>query len=296
MLQLITAIPTILAFWLLTNVFRLIPLPICWKIGSALGALCYKILPKRSATIRKNLNIVSDHTQSLEVTEDLVREVFKRNAANLICASKTYGMPIKKLRKHVTVLYDDESIAAVKQPDGGLLCIAHMGNWELLSKFPELASFGIHPIGALYRPLDNKFADKYVDKQRTKSGCVMFPKQTSVNTLSTFIKNGGYLGVLADQKAGGRKNAVPFFGRDTPRSMLPAILKKRTNANFFSLSVYSPEPAKWIISIEHIPTPTEASTKEIRQLVTTRYEEMFTKHPLDVFWLHRYWRDQKKSG
>lgn len=261
-------------------------------MGECLGTLCYRLMSKRRQIVEKNLHIVASHENAITPSPQLTESIFQHNIANLVCSLKTYGMSPAKLSEYVEIQVDDAFREAIQKNTGAVLCLAHMGNWEILSKVSSLVTPEPKNFGAIYRPLDNKAADTYVVKQREKYNCKMFPKKTSMHKLSSFIREGGILGILADQNTGrSAKNNRPFFGVESTRSKLPAILHLRTQAPLFSVAVFSNEIGKWKIQISAIKLPDgELNTDQVMERITRAYESNFTQHIKDVFWFHRYWR------
>lgn len=297
MLDRLIAIPILFCLWLVNTVFRLISIKTTWRLGEALGSLCYYLMPTRRAIVRHNLQVVSKHLPEMETDPQMTKRIFRRSVANLISSLKTYSLKPGKISECVKVQVAPCLMERTERGEGAILCLAHMGNWEILSKiapftFPAHTSFG-----ALYRPLDNKAADQYVAQQRARYGCQMYPKGTPMGRLSGAIREGRLLGILADQRAGGSRNSRPFFGALTSRSKLPAVLHLRTGAPLYSVAVYATAAGRWQIDITPIALPTgeKLTTDEVVGHVTTAYEETFTKHFLDVFWLHRYWRDRSQK-
>ena len=291
MLDRLKAIPILLSLFLVNTVFRFISVQTVWNIGECLGTLCYRLMPKRRAIVDFNMEVVAKHTQAFTATPELTELIFQRNIANLACTLKTYGMKPKQLAEVIDINVSPSFHQAVKDNSGAILCLAHMGNWEILSKLMPLVDPTPERFGAIYRPLDSKTADDYVAKQRKEFNCEMFPKSTSIGKLSTFIREGGVLGILADQRSGRpKKNNRPFFGKDSARSKLPAVLHLRTDAPLFTLSVYSLTPGRWTIDILPIELPKKKLTSdEVVENITMGYQRNFSAHLLDVFWLHRYW-------
>ena len=286
------ALPVLSLIGFINILFSLVSVKAAWSIGERLGSLCYRIMPKRRKTIQKNLQIVANYTSTIELSPELAKTVFQRNIANLSCSLKTYGMQPAQLSDYVVIRIDAAFEQAIQDNKGAILCLAHMGNWEILSKISSLITPEPQKFGALYRPLDNRAADQYVVKQRERYRCKMFPKYTPMGTLSTFIREGGILGILADQRNGrAKKNHRPFFGVDSARSKLPAVLHMRTQAPLFTASVSCPKAGKWLVEIKEIPldSQVEKNSENVLRAVTQSYEENFAKHVLDIFWLHRYW-------
>ncbi|MGB1128311.1 MAG: lysophospholipid acyltransferase family protein, partial [Opitutales bacterium] len=225
------AISLIAIIWLVKNLFKLLPVVACWRLGEFLGGVLYWILPSKRKIVRKNLEIVSARHPEVGASDKLIKDIFRRSFANLTCTVKTYGMEPKELLQYVDTNLPEEFLQDIRDGKGSIHCLAHIGNWEVLSKvftieFPAGTKFG-----AIFRPLDNELVNNYVLAERERFGCTMFTKRTSVITLSNFIRDGGNLGILADQRAGKkRKYARPFFGRPSARSKLPALLHRRTGA------------------------------------------------------------------
>lgn len=290
MLDRLKAIPILLTLFLVNAVFRFISVRTVWNIGECLGTLCYRLMPKRRAIVDFNMEVVANHTQDFTPTPELTESIFQRNIANLSCTLKTYGMKPKQLEKVIDVNVSPSFHQAVKDKSGAIMCLGHMGNWEILTKLMPLVDPVPEHFGAIYRPLDSKAADRYVANQRKEYNCEMFPKSTSIGKLSTFLRKGGVLGILADQRSGGAKNARPFFGMNSERSKLPAVLHLRTGAPLFCLSVSSPVEGRWSVSIEPIDIEeTSPTTDTVVAAITRAYEKIFSENILDVFWLHRYW-------
>ena len=206
-------------------------------------------------------------------------------------------MTPEQLSRHVTINASKAFLDTLQNNTGAILCLAHMGNWEILTKIAPLIQPTPQHFGAVYRPLDSKAADQYVAQQRKKYGCQMFSKTEGIGSLSTFIRGGGILGILADQRAGkARKNNRPFFGIDSARSKLPAVLHLRTGAPLFIVSVSSPTDGHWRVSISPLPESASPTDREsILSTITAGYESSFSNHLLDVFWMHRYWLPKKKK-
>lgn len=292
MIDKIKAIPILLALWIVNGIFRFISVETAWNIGECIGTLCHKLMPKRRASIAYNMEVVSKAHPEIQATPELTKKIFQRCCANLICSIKTYGMTPEQLKPHIEIQSCPEFDQAIRTNSGAILCLAHMGNWEVLSKISPLMLPEPKKFGAIYRPLDSKAADDYVANQRKQYNCQMFPKTTPMGTLSTFIREGGVLGILADQRSGKhKKNSRPFFGVESARSKLPAVLHLRTGSLLFNVSVISPAPGKWLISVTTIPTLSEKlTTDEVVAHITQGYEHSFSENLLDVFWLHRYWK------
>ena len=160
----------------------------------------------------------------------------------------------------------------------------HMGNWELLAQAIFLVD-GDFRVGTHYRPLNNSLINAVVERRRKQRGLKLFAKHSSTHRLSSFVRDGGALGILADQRVGDRGAACLFFGRPTTCSPLPHLIAKRGKVLLTSLSCETVGIARWKISFRHIPILSA-------QACADSIEEDWRRSPVDVFWFEDRWRLQ----
>lgn len=290
----VTAYLTLFLYWIVAAVFRMLPIIACWRLGECLGLLIHFMMPAKRKIVRRNLEIVAAHTDNFPVSTRLIKDVFRRSFANLTCALKTYTMEPEELLKITEIELPPRLLEDLQNKRGSIHCLAHMGNWEILSKVFMLQTPGNQKLGAIFRPLDSPHINKLIQKERERYGCIMFPKGTPIASLSRFVKEGNHLGILADQRVGKeRKYAHAFFGRDSARSRLPALLKRRAGRSLYMVANYSTSPGRWRIEIIPIES-TSDNTEELLRLITEGYERLFRAYLTDVFWLHDYWRIKRK--
>jgi hypothetical protein len=167
--------------------------------------------------------------------------------------------------------------------EGGIVMVSpHMGNWELLAQAIFLAE-GKFRVGTHYRPLNNALINSVVERRRKRRGLELFAKRTSTHRLINFVREGGAMGVLADQRVGERGAACLFFGRPTTCSPLPHLIAKRGKGQLISLSCETVGTARWKITFRHIPTITA-------QACADSIEQDWRRAPVDVFWFEDRWR------
>jgi len=251
-------------------------------LGEFLGKIAFHVLPKYRRIVSRNLRFAFGEVKSADELEDLTREVFRRNGANLLSSIRLPFLSDAELRKHVTF----ENTALLDQLHGlgkGILTvIPHMGNWELLAQaFPLLKPEAKG--GAFYRKLNNVLMDRLIEKRRARRGIHLFAKHASTHKLSSFLRENGGLGILGDQRVPSRGDAVVFFGRPTTFSPLPALLAKRTGAALIGMHCRSSGPDHWTITFTEI-------TEVTSQACATNLERAWRSSPADVFWFQDRWR------
>ena len=264
-------------------------LPGAWafRFGWLLGGLAWHFMPQRRNIVMRNLRIVFAGEKNLAEIHRMARETFRRSGANLVSAAHTARLTPAELSRviHIENLaLLEEKLAAGK---GVVLLLAHMGNWEILSRIVHLFPPG-SKTGAFYRPLNNPLLDARVLARRQADGTRMFSKRDPFHQVTGFLRDGGIVGILADQRVGMQGEVVPFFGRLTRASPLPSLLARRAKAEVLALSLMTVKPGKWKAVFMAVESP--PSTPHCMAAL----ENAMRASLVDVFWLQERWKVNAK--
>lgn len=267
-------------------------LPLAWVAGAGrlAGAAAWLALPKRRRVVARNLRIAFAEERSPEELRALTKEVFRRSGANLLCSLRTAEMGERSLAR--TLLVRDEIVyrEALARGKGVVMVLAHMGNWEALAQwFPKLLPPGVKG-ATVYRPLNNPIMNARVAATRARRGVGLFSKDDNPLGMAGFLRRGGVLGVLADQRAGVIGELVPFFGRLTSCTPIPAILARRTGAAVVGVSLRTVGAGRWEMSFHGLEKG-EPTTAGVMRLL----ERMVRESPADVFWLQDRWKIRRRE-
>ena len=197
------------------------------------------------------------HQSSLALPlEAQVKEVFQRAGANLFAGFTFNRMSPERIEKHIQIEGIEHLKEALTEGKGAIILLAHMGPWEALSQLPGFASrHGIEaPFGAMYRPLNNTYLDDWFKRQREASGTRLFSRRDGFHKPVDFIRGGGMLGILADQKM--REGVVvPYFGSEAKTSPIPGLFLRRSQAPLLAVSIETLAPARWKIRVRQVELP-----------------------------------------
>ncbi len=233
----------------------------------------------------RNLRIALAGERTPEELRRLTAEVFRRSGANLLCSMRTAEMGERSLARAVVVRDEIVFREAVARGKGVVMVLAHMGNWEALAQwFPKLLPPGT--AGAtVYRPLNNPIMNARVVATRARRGVGLFSKDDNPLGMAGFLRRGGVLGVLSDQRAGKIGELMPFFGRITSCTPIPAILARRTGAAVLGVSLRTVGAGRWELGFHPIESG-EPTTAKVMALLETMMRESLA----DVFWMQDRWR------
>lgn len=266
--------------------FALGSLPLAWgaAAGRGLGAAAGVLLKKRRRTVERNLRVAFAGELDRARIAELAGEVFRRAGANLLASMRTARLGEEALARAVVIRDEELFRAAAARGKGVVMVLAHMGNWEALAQwFPRLLPPGVEG-ATVYRPLNNPVLNARVVAQRKSRGVGLFSKDDNPLGMASFLRRGGVLGVLSDQRAGKIGELTPFFGRVTSCTPIPAILARRTGAAVLGVSLRTLSPGRWELRFHELGE--EPTTAAVMRLV----ERMMRASPADVFWLQDRWR------
>ncbi len=261
--------------------FRQLPAETVFVIGECLGRAIWPFMKARSHMIARNLRIAG--AAGAEESDSAARTSFIRTVANLMCSSVSANMRGEDIGEVLEVENPELLAEAAAKGKGVMLLLAHMGNWELLTRLHRTFPEGVK-IGGFYRPLDNPILNDRVLRERQADGARMFSKRDSLHLVSGFLRESGVVGILADQRVGWQGEIVPFFGRLTRASPVPSLLARRCKSEVLALSFRTVAPGKWSARYHAVEKP--HSTANCMKAL----ENAMKVSLIDVFWLQERWK------
>lgn len=260
--------------------------------GRAIGYLVWACAPARRRIVARNFRIILDPMLRSDKLNALVRRNMVRTTMNLACSLKTGILNDREAARAINVegreIFRDAGLGG----HTAISCVPHAGNWEILARirpyFPEIRHFG-----CMYRKLSNPLLEDLVLKSRTRYGSEMFSKESGLRAVLKHARTGGLLGVLSDQFTQ-EGLFVPYFGKVTGTTPLPALLYKRCKGMGILFSVYTRNRglAKWeaVVSQKiHLPEDCE-TTADITIAVNHALENCLNEDIIDGFWMHHRWK------
>lgn len=272
-----------LAYVLVEGIVALLPLRWVFRIGESLGGLAWHFMGKRRKIVIRNLRIAFAGEMGLPAIEEMALASFRRSWGNLISAARTAKLSPEELGGVLHLENRELLEEALRDGGGVVLLLAHMGNWELLSRLTHLFPKGSRT-GAFYRPLNNPVLDRRVLARREADGTRMFSKRDNALHVARFLREGGIVGILGDQRVGYPGDTVEFFGRMTRASPLPSLLARRSKSTVLALSMTTEEPGRW--KGVFVPVSSPPSTTHCMESL----ERAMRASPTDVFWFQDRWK------
>ena len=261
----------------------LLPGALVFHLGEALGGVVWYLLPRRRQMILRNLRIAFAGEQDLPELRALTKATFRRTSGNLLSAAHTARLAPERLGEVIQIDNLELLEQAFAGGKGVVILLAHMGNWEILSRIVHFSPAG-SKVGAFYRPLNNKLLDDRILARRQADGTRMFSKSDNPLQVAKFVRDGGIVGILADQRVGTQGEVASFFGRLTRASPLPSLLARRAKCPVLAMAVTTVRPGKWLARFLPVDGPPTTANCMLA------LEHAMGTSPVDVFWFQERWK------
>ena len=165
----------------------------------------------------------------------------------------------------------------------------HFSNFELMAMQIEKA--GIE-LSAIYRPLNNIFLNRIMEKIRKKYICKNQIKKGIAGTreLIKFQRNNYSIALIIDQRVSeGEK--VNFFNQEAYTTTIPAQLEKKFDMPIVPIFIERVNDTNFKIKISKpVNFLKSDSIKDITSKLNVIIEEMIFKNPTQWIWSHNRWK------
>jgi len=268
------------------------------KPGISANILAY-LLYRLACTfgIRRNVALTNLGIAYPESDPSWRREVVKKLYFNLSLSVMEFLILTKNpkaVSKWVTKVEGEEHLENLSNSGrGAVLLTAHMGNWELLAAW--LACKG-YPLVAGVRDPNDVHVSKLLACYRKDLGVETIPKKSLLLKGAKLLKQGKFIGILADQDGGTDGIRVSFMGKVASTVGGPAALSLLTKAPVVPIVSYRIAPYEHEIlvlpPIEPLyELPREEAIREMTIKFNDILEGFIRRSPEQWLWLHRRWRD-----
>jgi KDO2-lipid IV(A) lauroyltransferase len=165
----------------------------------------------------------------------------------------------------------------------------HFSNFELMAMQIEKAGI---KLSAIYRPLNNIFLNRIMEKIRKKYICKNQIKKGIAGTreLIKFQRNNYSIALMIDQRVSeGEK--VNFFNQEAYTTTIPAQLAKKFDMPIVPIFIERVNDTNFKIKIsEPLNFLKSDSIKDITSKLNVIIEEMILKNPTQWIWSHNRWK------
>ena len=286
------------AVWVILKALGLLPRPMARSFAARVVKLTYALLPRLRKVAEVNLRIAFPEWG--EAQRKTVERGMLRNLGWMAAEFAWFPKHSKENIEGVVVLDGHENFLEGQRRGKGVLYLTgHIGAWELSSFAHALYGFPLHYMA---RRIDNAKIDALVNSYRCLSGNRPIFKNESARVMLKVLKEGGTVGILADQNTMPQEAVfVDFFEKKASTTTGIARVALHTDAAVVpGYAVWDETIRKYRLRfeppVELIRTgDAERDVLENTQKFTNVIEEIVRKYPEQWVWVHGRWNTRPKG-
>ena len=283
------------AAWATLKFFGLLPRPVARWTAARFAAILFRARPAWRRVALFNLKLAFPEWSEAE--RGRMVKLMVRNLGWLMAEFAHLPHYTRENIERVMVQDGFENfLAAERQGRGVLFLTGHLGAWELK---PFAHALYHRPIYFLVRPIKNPRVDALINRYRGLSGNRPIEKNESVRAVLRVLRDGGTVGILADQNTTPVEAVfVNFFGIPAATTAGLARLARRTGAAVVPAhSYWDPSLKKYRLRYEPAlelarSDDEEADVRAHTELFNRTLEGFIRRFPDQWFWVHRRWKNR----
>lgn len=283
------------AAWTTLKFLGILPTPVARAFASAIAAMLLWCLPRLRRTAMTNLRLAFP-----DWTDEKRRETIRGMTQSLGWMAAEFahfpGLTKENIEKLVVLEGFENFDAARKRGKGVIFLTGHMSAWEL-APFAQ-ALYG-YPLSFLARAIDNERVNRLIDSYRCRSGNRPIEKNNSARAMLRVLREGGTVGVLADQNTSVEEGAfVNFFGIPAATTTgLPRMARHTGAAVVPGFLFWDAELRKYRLqfgrAVEMRSTDDEAGdVRENAARCNKVIEDYIRAYPEQWLWVHKRWKNR----
>ena len=278
------------------NIFRIVPFGLIYFFGWIIYVIIYHLVGYRRDVVLTNLRKCFPEKSETEL-KTLSKKFYKDNLADIFVEGlKGFTMSQKQFKSRYRVV-NPEILDEYYQKGQDVIALAtHYGNWEW--GIQAVGSQIGHQAAALYKPLSNKYVERFTKNLREKSGM----KLVSIyDTLAYFQskKEKPVIYIMAADQFPGDQMAkalwIEFLGRETPCLHGPESYARYNNLPVVFFDVRRVKRGYYTLEIKKmIENPKETQPGDITKIYMNILEQVIQAKPQDWLWSHKRWKVSRK--
>ncbi len=270
-------------------IFKIIGYKNASRLGSKIGSFFGKLI-RSDKIIKKNVEIIEKNSNiSLGDKDEIVKEVFSNYGR--ILSEYVFLSEFKNgnLRKYIDIK-GGEYLKEIKSKNKRVIFISgHFSNFELMAMFINDAGVNL---SAIYRPLNNFFLNKIMERIRLKHICKNQIKKGigGMRKLLNFLKNNYSVALMIDQRVSeGVK--TDLFGYPAYTTTIPGQIIKKYDCEIVPVYIERYDEIKFKLNIEKpFKLNNNLSIDEITLELNKILEKMILNNPSQWILTHNRWK------
>jgi KDO2-lipid IV(A) lauroyltransferase len=267
-------------------------------LASFLGKLSYFLIAPARRKTKKNLKLALGREINNDRLEKIAIQVFVNLGKNVVDAVRLKKMKWEDVEK-ITEIEGFEYFDTVYRAGKGVIGFTgHIGNFELMAAYFSLRGYKLSVIG---REVYDPRLDRMLVRNRESIGLRNIPTSAGVKPFLKVLRNGEFLGILADQDSSRVRGIfVDFFDRPARTPVGPVLLAYKTGSPIVPMAIVRKEKNRYKIIVK---PPVELTYSDDRekditdtlQKCTNVLEAIIRQYPDQWLWMHDRWKSKPES-
>lgn len=286
--------------WIGLHLLAFMPFWLLYAVSDVLYVLVYYVFRYRRALVDSNIDD-SFPEKSEADRRSIVKRFYRHFTDTFVETIKLLHISDAEMRRRMAfenVEQVDEYTSAGKSV---AVYAAHYGNWEWLTSITLWSKSGDDVrFSQVYRPLRNKWFDKFYFNLRGRFNSDSLPKNGVLRGLLKYRHNGGRFvtGFISDQKPSHNDGLhhVDFLGQDTPFITGTELLLRKLDTAVMCFDVKLVRRGYYKVTL-HTLAESAADCKEfeLTDKFASMLETAIRRQPELWLWSHNRWRKNWKK-
>ena len=285
--------PLYFYFWL----HALLPLKILYILSDILFFPMFYIVRYRRKLVYQNMKDSFPEKSEKEIRR--MEKAFYHHFCDYIVETiKLLHISDKETRKRVK-FHNTEALQEIVDNGGScLMLLGHYGNWEFVPSVTLLMRKGSVIFAQIYRPLKNKWFDRFFLKLRGRYHSECIAKQDTLRSILRYKSSDrpSITGFMADQTPSPANihHWVNFLNHDTPVFTGVEKIAHKVGFSVFYFDVEKIKRGYYSVTIREISkNPKETEEFEITNKYMEMMETTILRAPEYWLWTHNRWKHKR---
>jgi len=279
------------AFVIVFSLFLgLIPFPFLYPLADLLAFLFYRVFRYRRREVEKNLRETFRDLDDAAI-RDLVRKFYRNLGDVTIEGIRSFTMSSRQLIRRHKAVNPDLLVPYFRSGTSVILCTGHCSNWEWGSQSGALQLPQKNVV--MYKPLANKWLDKYLRWTRARAGSYLASIYETAQIFGKYSPKNSAFVLAADQSPSNLSKAiwVDFMGRHTAFLHGPEHYSLKYGLPVVYVDIRRVKRGYYELTFDLITDrPLETEPGTITQLYADKLAGTIRRSPQDWLWSHRRWK------
>jgi len=268
-------------------IFKMIGYRLASNFGALMGGLAGPIF-RSNKKISSNIKKALPEIDAKEI-DLIIKDMWANYGRILADYVSIKNFRTSKLNKYLKI-EGSEIFEELKRKNEQVVFISgHFNNFELMAM--EIEKSGID-VAAIYRPLNNIFLNKIMEKIRKQYICKHQIKKgmSGAREIIKLYKDGFSMALMIDQRV--REGIkLNFFGEPASTTTIPAQLVKKFGCKIVPIYIERIDKFYYKMKINSpLNFDKNHSIENISSILNTELEKMVLKKPSQWIWSHDRWK------